>query len=317
MTQHTPPQGGTKPARSAASTAILVTTSVVGGLALIGAAASAAFGLRVPEPWEVVDSDYVIEESGGSSSTEYLEDGRIETELFADAAGVTSIEINAAASDFKLEYGDVEEAVLSVNAFEPNDSTLSNGWTLERDGDELIVDRELGREGSSPSDDNCMFGCGPRLTGDQKVTLTLPYELGEERTASLDVQVSAGSFTGTGSFDELTLEVKAGDITFEGDARTLDIDVVVGDSTVEVSDVEDADISVTTGDSSVVLTGEAPANVELSAQMGELTVELPQTAYRVDTSGMAGEIDNRLEVSKDSKHLVEVEAKAAEVVLKH
>ncbi|WP_017792682.1 DUF4097 family beta strand repeat-containing protein [Leucobacter salsicius] len=304
MSNHIPTPGAPKPARSTASTAILVATSVVGGLALLGTATSAVYGLTVPEPWEVVEgTNYTTEYAGAGSAAE----------LYADAVGVTSIEIDAAASDFTLKYGDVAEAVLTVENVTQGEAGNVNGWTLERDGEDLIVNRELGRR----SGDTCLVGCGPRVGGDQTVTLTLPRELGQNRAASLDVQVAAGQFTGTGSYDEVSLEVSAGSLTLKGDARTLDLEVSVGDATVELADVDEADASVTTGDTTVKLTGTAPTLVEVSAEVGTLTAQLPKETYRVDAQADLGSIDNRLEVSKGSKHVVTARAEAAEIVLKH
>ncbi|MHA3685444.1 DUF4097 family beta strand repeat-containing protein [Leucobacter sp. HY1908] len=298
--------GAGRAKRSTASTAILVTTAVVGGFALLGAAASAAFGLRVADSWgEQIDSSY---------STTYADpDAGSSAELYADAFDVTSINIEAAASDFRIKYADdTEEAVLTVQHAQQVDADVVNGWTMERDGDELNIARNGGGWGA----DGCLFGCSTRPGESQIVTLTLPKDLGLERAASLDVTVEAGSFTGTGSFDELDLELNAGELTFTGDARSVDVDVEVGTARAEVADVEAATVTVATGEATVKLTGTAPASTEVEAEMGSVTLQLPTETYRVETNAELGGVDNRLKVSKDSKYLVTVEASLADVVLK-
>ena len=311
MSHQTPQAGPAKPVRSTASSAILIATSVVGGFALLGAVGSAAFGLRAPETWDVAEQI--------AYSDEYVEDLG-DVSLYADAVGVTSIEIDAAYTSLTLKFDDVEEAVLAIEGADPSDSAHTLAWTLERDGATLTVERHregaLARGQGRVEGDNCLFGCGPRLSGEQSATLTLPLALGENRAADLDVQISAGEFVGSGSFNEASFDVSMGDLEFEGDARTLELDVRLGDSTVEVADVEEADISVATGDSTVVLSGAAPTRVDLEATMGAMSVRLPKETYQLDASDAVGVVESKLSTSKDSKHVVTVEARAAEVLLK-
>lgn len=293
----------TQQPRSASSSAILIATSVVGGLALLGATASAAFGVWMPDPWEAAPQAGVV--------SEYTGDG-VDTELYADAIGVTSIEIDAPASDFTIEFDDVEEASLRLNNGPQEELGSLNGWTLERTDNDLVVERQTSR---APGD-LCLFGCSARAGGEQSVTLTLPRGLGEDGAANLDVQVTAGQFTAAGSFNEVDLEVNAGALNMTGDARTLELEVNVGNATLELANVDEADVSVTTGDAKVSLTGTAPALVDLSAEVGGLTVQLPTGAYRVDEKAEFGSIDNRLDVDKASKNVVNVRAEAAEITLK-
>lgn len=300
------PGGPAQGPRSGVNRAILIATSVVGGLALVGTATSAAFGMWATAPWQISDEyDSVVEYSN--------ESGDSFAEFYADATGVNSIEIDVAAGDFTIEYADTTEAVLTVENEVHGVSGEANGWTMERTDDELIINRE----GSRRAGDLCLFGCGPGLNGDEKITLTLPRELGEDRTASLDVQVAAGQLTGAGSFDEVSVEVNAGALNLKGDARALDLEVNVGEATVELADVEEVDTSVVTGSANVKLTGEAPTLVELSAEMGSLTAQLPKESYRVDVEAELGSINNTLKIDKDSKHVVQVWAEAAEITLKY
>lgn len=299
-------QGQSKPPRSGVNRAILIATSVVGGLALIGTASSAAFGMWATAPWQAGDSYGVV-----TDFSEYTGDSV--AELYADAQGVTSIEIDVAAGDFSIAYEDTSEATLTVENAVQTEPGGVNGWTLERDGDSLIIDRENSRRAG----DTCLFGCGPGLNGNETITLTLPRELGEKRAASLEVQVAAGQFTGAGSFNEVSVEVNAGAAKLTGDARTLGLEVNVGEATVELADVEEVDTSVAAGSASVKLTGEAPTLVDLSAEMGSLTAQLPKESYRVDVDAELGSIKNTLKIDKESKHVVQVRAEAAEVTLKH
>ncbi|MBP1326568.1 hypothetical protein JOF28_001800 [Leucobacter exalbidus] len=286
MTYPNPPQGAQR--STTTRTVILIATSVVGGLALLGSMGSAIAGIRAEQAFELAPP---LEEQYSSEPAE--------TTLYADVAGATEIEIAASAANFKLVYGDVPEAQLKIRGTWEGGNDGSDGWILERNDSTLVVERE-----------------GQLSTQAQKVTLTLPRELGEQRAASLDVQLATGAFEGSGSFDELSLSVAVGELKFTGDAAELNVGVKVGEATVEVADVTEASVEVTTGNGRVTLTGEAPSNVELSAQMGSLTVQLPRTKYLVDTRGVVGEIDNRLATSEKSERRVDVEARAADVTIK-
>ena len=301
-----PPHQANSPKRSTARTAILVTTAVVGGFAILGTTASAVFGLRVADSLsQQIDSAY---------SPTYADlDAGSSAELYADVYDVTSINIEAAASDFRIKYSDdAEGAVLTVQHATQYEADTVSGWNMEQDGDELNITRD----GGAWTTGGCLVGCSTRPGASQVVTLTLPRHLGIDRTVSLDVTIDAGSFTGDGSFDEFDLELNAGEASFTGDARSADIDVEVGTARVELADVDEAKVSVATGEARVKLTGAAPANTEVEAEMGSVTLQLPAESYRVETNAELGEIDNRLKVSKDSRYQVSVEASLADVVLK-
>lgn len=265
---------------------MLVVTSIVGGLALLGVASSALLNGSSYGPVAVVEqngSDYDMTTA----------------DLYADLDGVTAIEIQAAAADFTLGYGDVDGAELRVSGSGLFGLDGENGWTLEQIDDKLIVERH--RIGT---------------LGSQNVRLTLPRAFERGGAADLKVKLSAGEFEGFGSFNDLDLEVNTGELNFSGAAKTVALAVRAGEADIELADVGEAQVSVSSGEADVTLTGMAPTNVALTARVGELTVDLPEAKYRVETGDVVGGFDNRLETSKDSKNIVTVDIAAAEVVLK-
>jgi len=77
--------------RTAAVTAITVVTAVIGGAALLGAGATAAWGA----------STQLVSRSVGQATS-------------LDATGVTELDIEAGAADFILKFGDVAQAQLEI-----------------------------------------------------------------------------------------------------------------------------------------------------------------------------------------------------------
>lgn len=289
--------------RSAAVTAIITATAVVGGIALLAVGVSAAARTLVPRIMDIPVVEYGVEYGGVEfmpSETEY--------ELVEwDLEGLEGIEIDAAATSFTLALGDAEEAVLSVSG-----GGFAGEWSMYREDGELVISYPDLLDGART--DGCLFGCGGR--GSASVTLTLPRSLAESGRLNADIALSGGELRGEGSFDELGLEVNAGSLRFTGAARSLDLDVRVGEARVELADAGEADIEVQSGDARVTLTGDAPRSVAAAAKMGALTLQLPDEEYRVDLRGALGEVDNRLAENEDSPYRVSVQATAAEIVLR-
>ncbi|QAB16544.1 hypothetical protein Leucomu_00075 [Leucobacter muris] len=316
--------------RSSAATTITIVAAVVGGVVLFGAAVSStlnvlgAFAPRAGLPFadqldlsrEIMDDiadDLPGYDSGGvagGGSSERRGDGTggsgAAEELRAPVTGITGLEIEASASSFTLEFGDVDEAVLVVE----RDTDRTGKWTMRQDDDELVVERAQGSRTGG-----CLFGCADR-GGREIVTLTLPTSLGEGGRLSGDLRVAAGELLAVGEFADLDLEVSAGNLVFTGAATELDLGVQAGRAEVEAADVRDAQIEVEAGEAVVRLTGSAPALVDLQADAGSADVRLPEGEYRLDVRGELGKIDNRLSASEQSKNVVKVRSSLAEVILR-
>src|SRR5690606_19631356 len=167
--------------------AIAIITAVVGGIALLGSGATAAFAAA---------SDL----STGSGTHSVAVDG------------IESLDLNVGASDVTVEFGDVEEAVLETT------DTRGGSWTLRRSDDELILhspDRRFG------------WWFGGWFDRDERVVLTLPESLRtaeldadivlpagsvdiEGEFGDLDVEVGAGALFLAGSAVSLDADLSAG-----------------------------------------------------------------------------------------------------------
>ena len=173
--------------------ALTVVLSVIGGVALLGTGAGAAWA--------------------GAHSV-----GPRSGELQESVAGVTALDVEVSGAEMEVEFADVAEAELRVEGGSPG------GWSLRRDGDELEVRGPQNRFDWFRPD---------WLRGDQRATLVLPLELegldGEltldagELTVEgdfdvLNVEVNAGSLEIEGEARMLEAELNAGraDIALSG-----------------------------------------------------------------------------------------------------
>jgi hypothetical protein len=277
-----PPQEPASP--SGAGRTIAIVTAVVGGFCLLGAGLgvglSTAAGLGV--------SDEVQTQAVG---------------------GLASLSVDSSASEFRVVFDDVEEAVL--------ETTSSSGrWSLSREGDGLAVSRSgvlFGWFGGG------LFGDG--LFGEdwsdreERVVLRLPERL-QRAGLDLDVDVSAGSFSAEGDFGEVDLGLGAGALMVGGSAESLDVDLSAGYADLAFADVAEADFAVSAGWLEAVLSGETPREVGVDVSAGTADITLPRDVYAVGSDVSAGSFDNLLDVSEGSPNRVFVDLSAGDVSLR-
>ncbi|QBE48917.1 hypothetical protein [Leucobacter triazinivorans] len=286
--------------KSAATTAIVVATAVVGGLALLAVGVSTTVRAVAPAVVPTVAGVGDIDFAPAPSDVAYeLQEWDLE--------GLESLSIDVAATSFALVPGDGEEAVLTVD-----DRAFAGEWTMYRDEGELVIEHP--DPASAARTGGCLFDCG--VAGAASVTLALPRDLLESGVLDADISLASGELRGEGSFDELDLEVNVGSLQVTGAARSLDLAVRVGEARAELEGVDEASIEVLTGEADVMLTGSAPMRVDATARIGALGLRLPEEEYRVDLNGALGEVDNRLAENEESPHLVSVQATAAEIALR-
>jgi hypothetical protein len=216
----------------------------------------------------------------------------------ADASGATGIDADLSAASFTVVFTDTDEATLEVSG----GSWSNTGWTLERDGDQLMV--------RSP---HRFFGWW--IGGDERAVLELPAALAGSEFAG-DFSVSAGSFRAEGDFGRLALDLAAGDLTVTGSAQELRTDVSAGSAVVELEGVRGADLSVSAGDADVLLTGTAPDRIGIDVSAGSLDLTVPDAAYRVSSDVSAGDLDNRLDTASGADREVTVSVSAGDVTLR-
>ena len=215
------------------------------------------------------------------------------------AAGVRELDIDVSAGSLRLEFADVSQASLDVTG-----GWGSGGWTLEREGDELIV--------SSP---DWTFGGSWLFGGDVRAVLTLPRAL---ETTVLDAQftISAGELDASGRFGELGIDMGAGSARVSGEARDVTAGISAGRADLDLSGVDSADLRVSAGRFEARLTGDQPSLVDLEVSAGSLDLTLPEGSYDVTSSAEAGQVDNRLETSASSPNRVAVQLSAGSVSLR-
>lgn len=214
-----------------------------------------------------------------------------------DVAGVTDLAVSVDAATLQIEFADVSEATLEVTS-----GGGAGAWTLERDGDELVV--------ATPH----RFGPWWFFGGEVRATLTLPQELeGTSLDASLDL--SAGDLTVDGEFGDLGIDVGAGSLTVDGAARELSVELSAGGADIDLSDVREAEFSVSAGAVDARLNGSAPRLVSVDVSAGSLDLKLPNGRYDVRSDVSAGEFDNRLSTDADAENVVDVTVSAGTVTI--
>ncbi|PCE15806.1 hypothetical protein AUC47_13170 [Microbacterium sp. SZ1] len=261
-------------------TAILVTTAVIGGIALLGSGATAA-----------------VAATGTMLSTSGERGDSVQT---MDAEGLTSIDLDVDAGNMRVEFGDVDEAELSVtNARNP-------GWTLEREGDELVV--------RSP-DFEWGWWFGGWFGDDQSAVLTLPEDLRGD-AVDADLTLDAGSLDVVGDFGALDLTVNAGALDVEGSAESLAVDMSAGRADVALDGVGRADLSVSAGDMNVDLAGTAPSSTTIDVSAGSLDLTLPDTSYAITQDVSAGTLDAKVDQGSSSSRTIDVSLSAGSVTIR-
>ena len=256
------------------SRVLAVTLGVIGGVAVLGAAGMAA--------------------AGTVASNVFTHDVTSEAEQVA-AGGAGLIDVSVSAGSIRIEFGDVDEAVL--------DSSSGYGsWRLTRDGDTISV----------KAPDRQWVG----IWWDHfeaSAVLTLPREMAG---ADLDLDVSFGDVVAAGDFGDVSYELGAGDLEITGSARTLDADVSAGNSTIELRDLQAASFEVGAGDVYGNLRGgEAPQHIDLDVSAGSLELQLPDVPYAVTSETAFGDFTSNLDTQSGAPRTIDVELAAGDITL--
>lgn len=275
-----PPTGDRTEKRGPGVTAVLVSTAVIGGLALLGSGGTAA----------VAATGTLLAAS----------DERSDSVQTVDAEGLTGIDLDVDAGNMRIEFGDVDEAELSVT------NGRSPGWTLERQGDDVVVRSPEFRWG---------WWFGGWFGDEESAVLTLPEGLREE-ALDATLTLDAGSLDVVGDFGALDVTVNAGALDVEGAATSLAIDMSAGRADVVLDGVDDADLSVSAGDMNVELTGTAPSRTAVEVSAGSVDLTVPDTSYAITQEVSAGSLDARIDESSNSSRTIEVTLSAGSVTIR-
>lgn len=279
----TPPTepGTSRTKRGPGVTAIIVSTAVVGGFALLGTGATAAVA------------------AGGTLMAASSE--RSDSVQTVDADGVRSLDLDVDAGNMRVEFGDVDEARLSVT------NGRSPGWTLDRTDDEIVV--------RSPDFQwGWWFGS---WFGDEEesAVLTLPESLKSE-AIDASLTLDAGSLDVVGDFGLLDVDISAGALDVEGSATTLDIDMSAGRADVILDGVTKAGLGVSAGDLVVELTGDAPEETRIDVSAGSVDLTVPDESYTIEQDISAGSLDAKVDQSSGARHVIDVSLSAGDVTIR-
>ena len=264
---------------SSGARAIVIVTAIVGGIALLGSGATAA-----------------VAATGGLVSSSDAT-GSLQTE---DVSGIQGIDLDVDAGNMRIEFGDVDEAELSVT------NRRGPGWTLEREGDDLVVRSPEFRFG---------WWFGSWMGDEESAVLTLPQEL-EDAALDAELTLDAGSLDVIGDFGALDITVNAGALDIEGAASSLGIDMSAGRADAVLADVDEADLSVAAGDLNVELTGRAPTQTTIDVSAGSLDLTVPDESYSIVQDVSAGSLDARVDQSAGARHTIDVSLSAGSATIR-
>ncbi|WP_120494671.1 DUF4097 family beta strand repeat-containing protein [Microbacterium phyllosphaerae] len=266
--------------RSSGATAVMILTAVVGGMALLGSGATAAVAAT---------GSLVASSTEGTDSV-----------LSEDASGIQGIDLDVDAGNMRIEFGDVDQAELAVT------DSRGPAWTLERDGDSLVV--------RSPEFE---FGWwfGSWFGDDQSAVLTLPESL-RDGELDADLTLDAGSLDVVGDFGDLDITVNAGALDVEGAASSLTIDMSAGRADATLDGVDMADLTVAAGDLNVELTGRAPSQTTIDVSAGSLDLTVPDESYSITQDVSAGSLDAKVDQSSDTRRAIDVSLSAGSVTIR-
>lgn len=273
-----------RPSRGGGARAGAIAIAAFGGIALLATGGTAAFAAV----HNVVSSDRA---GGGDTQTVSVD-------------GVDSLDIDVAASDVKVRFGDVDEAILETTG------ARSSDWTMKRDGDELVVS----------NDDNAFgwFGGGfgsNWFNDDTQVVLTLPESL-NETDMDAEFSLGAGRLDIEGMFGEVDIEMGAGALRMVGSATSIDADISAGRADLNLVGVTEADFTISAGKLVASISDTPPKLITFDVSAGSLELTVPDEAYDVSQEVSAGSLDNRLDTSTSSRYKIDATVSAGSAILR-
>lgn len=291
----TPPHAASEPrltqsapssSRGSGARAGAIAIAAFGGIALLGAGGTAAFA--------AVHDIQASASSGASADTQSV-----------SVSGVDALDVDVAASNVTVRFGDVDEATLEITG------TDDNRWRLERDEGELVLSNDENRFGWFGGD---WFGSG-WFNNDENVVLTLPDALNDE---DLDAEFSlgAGSLDIEGMFGEVGINVGAGSLKMDGSATSVEADISAGRATLDLFAVTEADLRVSAGKLEATFADTAPSTITIDVSAGSMDLTVPDEAYNVSQDVSAGSLDNRLDTSSSSRNTIDATVSAGSAVLR-
>lgn len=264
--------------RSSGVAAISVVVAVVGGIALLGSGGTAA-AAAAGDLWSASLPDSV---------------------QTVDVDGIDGIDLDVDGSNMRIEFGDVDEAELSIT------NGRGPAWTFERDGDELTVHSPESKWGWWFSN----------WFGDEEIAvLTLPQSLNDSGLDG-DLRLDAGSLDVEGDWGHLGVEVSAGALGLDGAADSLDVQMNAGRADILLDGVNTAVLGVSAGNLDVELTGVAPTQTTIDVSAGSLDLTVPDEAYGITQEVSAGSLDVKVDQSGSERRMIDVTLSAGSATIR-
>lgn len=269
---------------------VAITTGVIGGVLLLGAASTAAVAGVFTASFDPTVVPQLIRE---------------------DAAGIERVDVDSSAARFMVSCEWPEKK--SSEDFLLSTSTGAREWRMSRLGDTLKVEPVSRWFGGFS-----IAMVVPRSDSLQEVTLLLPSSVCEgTNVIDADLSVAAGDLTVEGGFGQLELSVGAGRARVDGTAETLEVDVSAGEAVLYLSDVRTADLSVAAGSLRANLDGAAPSRVDIDVSAGDAAICLPDEVYSVKSDFAVGGFENGLRTGRSvTNHQIFADVAAGSLILR-
>lgn len=206
---------------------------------------------------------------------------------FAVSGDFDTIDLRATAADIVVGYGAVSQAELH---FDQGDSNLTLGHSVSNGV--LRISVENGGWGWWGFGDWGFWNHeGARLG------VVLPEGLeGDDVVLLLDT--TAGNMQIDGTFGDVRVESTAGDVSLAGEAQNLEVRTTAGDVRLDGYRLNGSLSGDSTAGDTFYGFSSLPEAIDISSTAGNVTVELPDGDYRIETDTTAGEI--RQDVSSDA-----------------
>ncbi|HCS60721.1 MAG TPA: hypothetical protein DIW46_04865 [Microbacterium sp.] len=286
---HATPAPQPEPSRSSSGSgarAGAIAIAAFGGIALLGAGGTAAFA--------------AVHDVAASAAPGVTDDVQS-----VNASGIDALDVDVAASDVTVQFGDVDEATLEVTGTADN-----RKWRLERDEDELVLSNDRNAFGWLDGD-----WFGDWFDNEETVVLTLPESLNDARLDA-DFSLSAGRLDIEGLFGEVDIDMGAGGLSMKGSATSVETDISAGRAQLDLSGVTEAALFLAAGDLEAKFTDTTPDLVTIDVSAGTLDLTVPDEVYNVSEDVSAGSVDNRVNQSDSSRNKIDVTVSAGSVILR-
>jgi len=215
--------------------------------------------------------------------------------------GITHVKLDAPVGDVTINCSGTSDFTLTQQK-------VSEKWNLERDGDTVKVSR------NSPFWPVQINLFGLFSQENEKVTLSIP-EAACQQSLDADLKLSAGNLNADARFGALNMDMSAGDATLSGTASSITARLSAGNLTMNLDGTKQADLHMSAGNIKGSLS-QVPEKLKIDSSAGSLELALPAGNYSVNSNVSAGHFDNQLTTdSQGTKSQVDIRMSAGDAKL--